>query len=281
MGKRNFMEMLHKKFKQGKHVCVGLDSDYDKVKNVIPKISIDKRCLGIKEDLVLFNRKIIDETKDLVCAYKPNFAFYASHGLAGLAALYETMVYITEETDVPVILDAKIQDIDNTNTQYAQMAFDWLQADALTLHMYLGGETSTPFFSLKDKGFFVLCHTSNKGAEEFQHLAVAPNGSDATCHLYEEIASRITERWQLINRNIGLVTGATFPNELKKIREINSSIILLIPGIGEQGGPLKETVLAAKKNFIINSSRAIIFADDPRKETLKLHNNITEYLKAI
>jgi orotidine 5'-phosphate decarboxylase subfamily 2 len=279
MGKRNFMELLHNKFRQGKHVCVGLDSDYEKVKNIIPKINIDKRSIGIKEDLVSFNRKIIDETKDLVCAYKPNFAFYIGLGFAGLNALRETIVYITEETDVPVILDVKVQDIDNTNSWYVKAYFEFLPADAITMHPYLGHHASLPFLTIGDRGFFILCHTSNQGADEFQHLLSSKNMAQDGMPLYMKVAKNVSENWDS-RKNCGLVVGATYPEEIESVRNIAPNIPLLIPGIGEQGGPLKRTVMAAKKNFIINSSRAIIFADDPRKETLKLHNNITEYLKA-
>ena len=275
--KRNFREMLEVQWSRGNFVCVGLDSEFDKIPEFIRKHYI------IRSALFIFNANIVDTTKDIVCAYKPNIAFYEACGNDGLLALYDTIAYIHRVApNVPVILDAKRADIGNTNAGYAQAAFEHLQADAITVHPYLGAEALQPFLDCTDKGVIVLCRTSNPGAGEFQDLSV--NGEPLYCF----VARRVASDWNK-NGNCALVVGATYPDELRKVREIVGDMPILIPGIGAQGGDVKKTVLAGKNNrgqgIIINSSRNIIFASKgadfaevARRETLKLRDMINRYI---
>jgi len=252
-------------------VCVGLDTDLEK----IPKHLLDKA-----DSIFTFNKAIIDTTTDLVCAYKPNIAFYEAQGISGLKSLKKTIDYLRKKySEIPIILDAKRADIDSTNLGYIKMAFEFLQVDAITLHPYLGKQALMPFLTLKDKFFFILCRTSNPGAGEFQDLRVAPN-----LKLYQYLAKKVTKEWNF-NHNCGLVVSATYPEELVKIRKIAGKMIFLIPGVGVQGADVEKTVKAAQSgNFLINSSRGIIyassgrdFAQKAREETVKLRNLINKY----
>lgn len=228
-------------------------------------------CVGLDQSNFEFNKKIIDQTHDLVCCYKPNSAFYEGEGSNGIDALKQTCAYI-RNFDIPIILDAKRADIDNTNQGYIKFAFEYLQADALTLHPYLGKLALKPFLDLKDKFFFILCRTSNPGAQEFQDLK-----TDGKM-LFEKVAENVSKDWNT-NHNCGLVTGATYPEELKKIRNIVGAMPLLIPGVGAQGADVEKTVKAALGgDFLINSSRGIIFSDNPRLAAKKLKENINEYI---
>jgi len=223
-------------------------------------------CIGLDQADYDFNKKIIDQTADLVCAYKPNSAFYEAQGISGIESLKKTCDYINSLA-IPIILDAKRADIDSTNQGYIKFAFDYLGADSLTLHPYLGRQALQPFLDLADKFFFILCRTSNPGAGEFQDYH----------QLFEKVAENVSKNWNS-NNNCGLVTGATYPEELKKIRKIVGSMPLLIPGIGAQGADLEKTVKAALDgDFLINSSRGIIFSDNPRQAAKKLKEEINEY----
>lgn len=263
----NFLDKIGKKWSEGKYVSIGLDPVVEKLPNGIT---------GFFE----FNKRIIDATHDLVLAYKPNTAFYEAEGVEGISELKKTIDYINQNyPETVVILDAKRADIGNTNDGYVKFAFDYLGADAITVHPYLGQEALEPFLKRKDKGVFVLCRTSNPGAGEFQDLDIA--GS----HLYEKVAFQVARKWNGYG-NAALVVGATYPLELQKIRKITDDIPILIPGIGAQGGDLEKTVNASKKNFIISSSRGIIFASNEsdfdkasRKETEKLSEDILKYIK--
>jgi len=276
---RNFMQMLQKKHTEGKFVCVGLDSDYQKIPESLKR-------LGVEEAIVKFNQAIINETGGIVCAYKPNIAFYEAYGNEGFSALQRTIRYIHRTCDVPVILDAKRADIGNTNEGYVREIFDLLDADAVTVHPYLGKEAIMPFLGRKDKGIFTLCLTSNPGAHEFQKLPV--DGTGIIEPLYQYVARRVANDWNK-NGNCGLVVGATYPEELQRVRMIVGDMPILIPGVGAQGGDVAKTVAAGKDSegggMIINSSRGIIFAssgDDFAKaawrETLKLHREIVRAL---
>ena len=281
---RNFMEMVKAKWFQGKFVCVGLDSEYSKIPECI-------RNHDVKNSMSAFNRAIVDSTKDFVCAYKPNLAFYLAYGTIGLKALKKTVTYINRVApDVPVILDAKLADIGNTNNGYVQGIFGYLRADAVTVHPYLGSEALQPFLDKKDKGIIVLCRTSNPGGGEFQDLQIS-NGTipvQRNMQLYKYIASRAANEWNK-NGNCMVVVGATYPEELREVREIVRDMPILIPGIGAQGGDLEKSVHFGKNSYgsgiIINSSRGIIFASSgsdfaqaASHETVKLNNSINEFL---
>ncbi len=226
-------------------LCVGLDPDPD----LIPS--------GVALDV--FNRSIIDATKDLVCAFKPNLAFYEQYGIEGLKALDSTMAAIPDE--IPVIGDAKRGDLGNTAAAYAKALFETWEFDAATVNPYLGRDSIEPFLEYNWKGVFVLCRTSNPGSADLQSLNMLDNKGD-TLPLYQRVALMADS---LNSRaNVGLVVGATQPQELKWVRERCPTMPLLIPGIGAQGGDVATTVRngvdASGEMAVINSSRAITYA---------------------
>ncbi|HEX5797993.1 MAG TPA: orotidine-5'-phosphate decarboxylase [Candidatus Saccharimonadales bacterium] len=247
-------------------VCVGLDPVLEKLPDEFKSSD---------EPFFEFNKSIIDATKDLVCAYKPNSAFYEALGAKGIQQLKETCDYINQNyPDIPIILDAKRGDIGSTNNGYVQFAFDYLGCDAITLHPYMGQESLQPFLDRSDKGCIIQCLNSNKGAEEFQSLET--NGEK----LYQRVAKAVAENWNR-NGNCLLVVGATNPAGLKEVRQITGDeMTLLVPGIGAQGGDVEATLEAGlnsnKKGLVINSSRAIIYAENPRLETENLRNKINQ-----
>jgi len=241
----NFTEKLAKAAQKNKSLlCVGLDPD--------PELMPDK--VGIFE----FNKAIIDATSDLVCAYKLNLAFYEVLEGEGLDALKGTIAYIPD--DIPVIGDAKRGDIGNTAKAYARAIFTNLNFDATTVNPYLGFDSIEPFTQYRDKGVFILCRTSNAGAADFQSLRCETEGDS---HPLFELVALKASQWN-IRGNIGLVVGATYPEELRLIRNSYPDMLLLIPGIGAQGGDLASTVRygvnARGEGAIINSSRGIIYA---------------------
>ncbi len=254
-------------------LCIGLDSDI----RMLP-LEVKKE----KHPQYTFNKAIIDATHDLVCAYKPNSAFYEARGAKGIEELKMTCDYIRKKYPaIPIILDAKRADIGSTNDGYVQYAFDYLGTDAITLHPYLGREALAPFLNRKDKCCFILCRTSNSGAGELQDLKI---GSKP---LYQIVAKRVVNSWNT-NNNCGLVVGATYPNELKIVRRIAKNLPFLIPGIGFQGGNLKQSVQTGLDSYgrgiIIAVSRSIIFASrgkdfalQARREALALKNTINQY----
>lgn len=249
---KSFLGKLTAKWNENKFVCVGLDQ-------------------GSFE----FDKNIIDQTFDLVCAYKPQSAFYEAYGAPGLEALKKTVEYIKEKApDIPIILDAKRGDIGNTNEAYVKAIFDDLGVDAVTVQPYLGKESLDPFLKRADKGIIVLVKTSNPGAGEFQDLETEGKP------LYQVVAEHV-KNW---GDNICVVVGSTYPEELKIVREIVGDMPILVPGIGAQGGDLENTLKnglnSKKQGLIISSSRSIIFAPDPRAAALKLHQDIVGFLKA-
>lgn len=267
-------KLTHITRKNNSLVCIGLDSQSEKIPT-----HLKSKPSGIFE----FNKAIIDATHELVCSYKPNTAFYESLGSHGIEQLKMTTEYLKSQyPEHLVILDAKRGDIGTTNEGYAQFAFEYLKADAITLHPYLGKEALKPFLEKEDKGLFILCRTSNPGAGEFQDLQVEGKP------LYQKVAEKVISEWNY-NNNCGLVVGATYPTELDIVRHIvGDGFPLLIPGIGAQGGDVEKTIKAGidKKgsNAIINSSRGIIFASSgedfaqkAREETEKLKKLINQY----
>jgi orotidine-5'-phosphate decarboxylase len=252
-------------------VCIGLDVDKEKM----PKFLFESS----KHPYLEFNKSIIDSTKDLVCAYKLNMAFYEVLGTEGFELLKKTIKHIPK--DVVVILDGKRNDIGNTARKYAQTLFETLSADAITVNPYLGKDGVAPFLEYKDKCSFILCRTSNASAGDFQDLAVSETP------LYQIVAKKIKE-WNE-NDNCGAVVGATYPEELKTIRSIlGDEIPILIPGIGKQGGDVEKTIKngtnSKGKMAVINSSRGIIFAGDDEdfatvslKKAISLRDEINKY----
>ena len=312
---RHFMEMTKAMGQAQRFVCVGLDSDDEEIAGA-PEIleAIGSGEGGIGSDVVEFNLEIIKATSDIAGCYKPNFAFYAALGDEGIDALRQTIILIHRiAPEIPVILDAKVADIGNTNRGYVREAFDYCCADAITVHPYLGAEALAPFLSMKDKGIIVLCRTSNMGGGELQDLRVLPrdseekgfflsripndeltvigiSGSMLLIKFYQHLAYRVANHWNA-NGNCALVAGATYPEELGIIRRIVGDMPLLIPAVGKQGGEAKVVVPLGKNSvnagMIINSSRGIIFASKgadfaaaARAATEKLHNEILAALAA-
>lgn len=226
-------------------LCVGLDPDQ---KRIPEGVSVPD-----------FNQAIIEATADLVCAYKINFAFYEALGDDGINILKQTRSFVPD--DIPVIGDAKRGDIGNTAKAYAQAIFDHFGFDATTVNPYLGYDSLEPFLQYRDRGIFILCRTSNAGAVDFQSLN-AEIGDNKHLPLFQVVARKASE-WNRYG-NIGLVVGATYPEELKIIREQHPDMPLLIPGIGAQGGDLELTIRYGVdrhgEKAIINSSRQILYA---------------------
>jgi uridine monophosphate synthetase len=238
-------------------LCVGLDPRSDDV------ASMRAECI-----------RLIDLTSEFACAFKPNSAFFEAHGVEGLAVLQEVIAHVPK--DIPVILDAKRGDIADTAVAYARAAFDVLGAHAITLSPYLGGDSIAPFLARSDRGAFVLCKTSNQGAGEFQNLQVASSMLQVGTLLYEVVASH-TQEWNS-NNNVGLVVGATDLKALARVRSIAPDLWFLVPGIGAQGGDLKDALEAGLRadglGMLINVSRSIARAADPRIEVQRIRDEI-------
>lgn len=228
-------------------LCIGLDPDLERLPAHLPRDA---------QGIILFNQAIIEATADLVCAYKPNIAFYEALGAAGWEALRATLRAVPAH--IPTILDAKRGDVGSTARAYAQAAFDELGADAITLSPYLGTDALEPFLQRQDRGCFILCRTSNPGSADLQDVVLA-NGAP----LYQYVARLTAERWNK-RGNCGLVVGATFPEELATVRSICPDLPLLVPGVGTQGGDFRAALAAGGTHAIISVSRAIIYASNGR-----------------
>ncbi len=259
-------------------LCVGLDPNMDMLPTHLRRS---------KTPFFDFNKAIIDATADLVCAFKPNSAFYESRGADGIAELKEACDYIRQNyTDIPIILDFKRGDIGNTNNFYAQFAFDYLGVDAVTVHPWSGREGMQAFLDRKDKGIIVWCKGSNPGSGEFQDLEA--NGRK----LYLQVAENVTKDWNT-NGNCLLVVGATYPKELAEVRQlVGDDMTLLVPGTGAQGGDLGAALKAGFNShgngLIISTSRAIIYASDgedfaeaARQKAAAARDEINRYRKEI
>jgi orotidine-5'-phosphate decarboxylase len=245
-----FMRTLKEAWaRQNSLLCVGLDP-------AIRKLPAPVR--DTKTPIFAFNKAIIDATAEHVCAFKPQIAYYAA--ARAEAALQQTIDYIKDAyPHIPVILDAKRGDIGATAEMYAREAFDRYGADAVTVNPYMGGDTLAPFLERDDKGVIILCRTSNPGGADFQNLE--SNGKK----LYQRVAEKAADEWNA-NGNVMLVVGATYPEELEKVRAIVGDMPLLVPGIGAQGGDVERSVKSGKTTdgtgMIINSSRGIIYAGE-------------------
>lgn len=276
-------------------LCVGLDPDPARI----------PAHLGTGPDAIdRFCRDIIAATADTVCAFKPQIAYFAAQGaedvLAGLIAHIHA-----EYPGIPVILDAKRGDIGSTARQYGVEAFDRFKADALTLSPFMGFDSIEPYFEWAGRGLILLCRTSNPGGNDLQALSVLPAGDTAGAppgaqplhkpasgttpdtqpeKLYEHLARLAAGPWN-VNGELGLVVGATFPDELARVRTLAPRLPLLVPGVGAQGGDVNATVRAGLDadgyGLVINSSRAILyagkgtdFADQARKAAVATRDAI-------
>jgi len=229
-------------------LCVGLDPEISK---------IPASVANLKEPLYDFLAPIVDATSDLVACYKPNIAFFESQGIRGIEQLGRLIEHIHGlERDIPVILDAKRGDIGNTAQAHVKAVFDDLNVDAVTVNPYMGGDTLKPFIEREDRGVIVLCLTSNPGYVDFEALEFGGKP------LFIHVASKAVE-WNT-RENIGLVVGATHPEEAAKVRQTAPEIPFLMPGIGAQGGDPAFIVKIGFTEFgfppIVNSSRGILYA---------------------
>jgi orotidine-5'-phosphate decarboxylase len=228
-------------------LCVGLDIDAPKLPSFLFQSS--------DTPFIDFNKTVIEQTKDLVCAYKLNLAFYEALGRKGYAILEKTISMIPK--DVVIIIDGKRNDIGNTAGKYSEAYYNVLDADAVTVNPYLGWDGIKPFLSYRHKCCFILCKTSNASAGDFQNISCSGKP------LYVHVAEKI-QKWHETGQ-CGVVVGATYPMEIKKIRKILSDDIpFLIPGVGSQGGDLEQSVRFGTNSdgelAIINSSRGILYA---------------------
>ena len=255
--------------KSGSLLCVGLD----------PEPSLMPDGFGA-DDVAAFNHAIIEATSDLVCAYKPNVAFYEGLGPErGYAALRETLAAIPSH--VITLADAKRGDVEHTARAYVRALFDDLRFDAATVNAYLGQDSITPWIERPQHGVFVVTRTSNPGAGDLQDLPVATEAGSRP--LYEVVAERCRS-WDE-HGNVGMVTGATYPDEMRRLRELCPDTPLLLPGIGAQAGSLDEAVRAGLDKrgdgILVSASRGVTYAskgaDFPqaaRREALRLRDEI-------
>ncbi|MBC7234573.1 MAG: orotidine-5'-phosphate decarboxylase [Chloroflexi bacterium] len=243
-------------------LCVGLDPVVER---------IPRRY----ESVAAFNRAVVDATAPFACAYKPNIAFYEALGQQGLDALRETMAYIPQ--DIPVILDAKRNDIASTAQAYARAVFEIWGADAVTVTPYLGADGVVPFLQYEDRGVFLLCKTSNPSAGEIQ------DWSQAGLPLYRRVAD-LALRWSA-GREVGLVMGATYPEAIAEIRRRSPQTWFLIPGVGAQGGDLEAVLRAGLRadglGVLINASRSVLYAQDPGEAARELRDLIRTTQQAL
>jgi len=265
------IEKLSYQNSKGKFICVGLDSDRNK---------IPSHLLNENDPIFEFNKIIIQETVEHAAAYKLNFAFYEKEGVKGFESLLKTIQLIP--SDILIIGDAKRADIGNTSKMYAQSAYEYFKCDSITLHPYMGEDSIKPFLEYKDKLNFILALTSNYGAEDFEKLKLE-DGS----FLYQKVIKNVV-KWNSDN-NCGIVFGATKIEELKENITSFGNLPVLLPGVGAQGGSLKDVIQcfasANRKNFLINSSRGIIYKDNStkfgefaRQEIINLNNSVNEIL---
>lgn len=227
-------------------LCVGLDPDLAK---------LPRQFQSAPDGVFQFCRAIVDATADLVCAFKPQIAYFSA--LRAESQLEQLCDYLRSTyPHLPIILDAKRGDIGATAEQYAREAFERYGADAVTVNPYMGFDSVAPYLAWQDKGCIVLCRTSNPGGSDLQFLEV--NGRP----LYQHVADLVANKWNG-NGQCSLVVGATFPEEIARVRAIVGDMPLLVPGIGAQGGDVAATVKAGRTvhgGMMINSSRAILFA---------------------
>ena len=228
-------------------VCVGLDPEIER---------FPAHIRAQASPIFQFNRAIVDATADLVCAYKPQFAHYAAYEAED--QLERTIDYIHRvHPGVPVILDAKRGDVGNTAERYAIEAFERYGADAVTVNPYLGGDSLEPFLRHAERGVLILCRTSNPGARDLQDLPVGGRP------LYQVVAELAARHWNS-RGNCLLVVGATYPRELAEVRALVGDMPLLVPGVGAQGGDVRQVIESGRTRagtgLIVSSSRAILYA---------------------
>lgn len=248
-------------------LCVGLDSDIH---------ALPERFKTSATPQLDFNQWIIDQTHEYACSYKLNSAFYEARGAKGWDEMAQTVAYLqAHHPEIFTICDAKRADIGNTNRGYVEAIFDEIGFDAITLHPYLGGKALAPFLERDDKVSIILCRTSNPDSAELQGLNIDSKP------LWQHIAEHVAHDWNA-HKNCMLVMGATYPDELKMVRQIvGDDLPFLVPGIGTQGGDIQATVRSGQNThgggLLINASRGIIFADNPAESAKNLYDAINHH----
>ncbi len=264
-------EKLKRKNKELKYICIGLDTDINK---------IPQHLRNSENPILEFNRALIEETLNYAAAYKLNFAFYEKFGEKGFDILKQTITYIP--SDILIIGDAKRGDIGNTSRMYAESVFDFFNCDSITINPYMGEDSVLPFLEREDKLNFILTLTSNPGANDFEKLKL-----DNNQFLFQKVIEKV-KSWNK-KKNCGIVFGATKIEELKDNIYSFDDLPVLLPGVGAQGGSLENVVAVFKENnkfdFIINISRAIIykggdknFAKTAKNEVINLNNSVKSIL---
>lgn len=300
---RHYNELRNERWHQGKFVSMGLDP-------VIEQLPGHLWRLPDRDRLVRFCCELIEANSDVVGCFKPNIAFFEPFGAEGFRALRTIMEHArVVAPNVPMVGDIKRADIGDTNKGYAWAAFEHFGFDAITVHPYLGSPAMKPFLEREDKGVIVLCRTSNPGSDQFQTVPVLVEETRArvlmpstplnelcdqmgwqrvlnhvVMPMYHKVALEVARQWD-DNHNCSLVMGATYPEELKLVRQLVPYMSFLIPGIGKQGGDLEQSVLNGRtgelSGMFINSSSKIIYASNgedyataARKAAVDLHNEI-------
>ncbi|HTV08069.1 MAG TPA: orotidine-5'-phosphate decarboxylase [Candidatus Aquilonibacter sp.] len=249
-------------------LCVGIDPEFAK---------LPQRFRGNAEPQRRFGEWIVDQTAEFAAAVKLNAAFYEARGAEGVAEMERTVEYVRARyPELVTICDAKRADIGNTNEGYVEAIFDRMGFDAVTLHPYLGREALEPFLSRRDKMCIVLCRTSNVGAGEFQDLSV--DGEP----LWRRVAECVSGEWD-VDGNCALVVGATYPEEMRRVREAAPRTTFLVPGIGAQGGDVNAVVEAGLdaqgSGLLFAASRSILFSDDPAAAARAHRDEIRDAVK--
>jgi orotidine-5'-phosphate decarboxylase len=279
-----FNEMLEARQDQGFNICFGIDPDLDRYKKSFDLPEMDMNNPDGQLASFLYDRAMeyVDATAEFAAVYKPNSAFFEQYGAAGTTALHKIVSSVHEQhPEVPIIGDVKRGDIGNTQEAYARAAFEVTSFDAATVNPYMSGDAVLPFAKYKDKGTFVLVRTSNPDAAKTQDILLE-NGKP----YWQHIAQMAVNEWNE-NKNIGIVMGATNPEQLSQVREIvGPDMQILTPGIGTQGGEIEKVVKAIGNNrFVANVSRSHLYpdlqegeeyVDAVRRVSKKLHNQIQE-----
>jgi orotidine-5'-phosphate decarboxylase len=253
----------------GACLCVGLDPDADRLPHLL-------RAAPPPEAFAAFLTDIVRATAPFACAYKPNAAFFEAYGSAGAAALEAAVRAVRRHAPhALVVLDGKRGDIGNTAKAYARWAYDSLEADAVTVNPYMGRDSTEAFFERADRGVFVLARTSNPGAADLQSMKLADGR-----FVYEHVVG-LAKDWNA-HGNVGLVAGATYPDELRRIRKLaGPDMLLLIPGVGAQGGSAEHAIRFGGNewgdNAIVNSSRGILYSPDPAQAAASLRDELNKH----
>jgi len=267
MKNTQFIDELSSRTKQIKsYICVGLDSDFEKLPEIVKKNN------SLEKAIYIFNKAIIDATSDITSVYKLNNSFYAGYGIAGLKALQKTNKYIKKNyPEIKIIADCKRSEMKRSAELVAKEIYDELLFDAFTVTPWFGFDTLEPFQSYQGKAVFVLCHDSNPSAGEVQDIKLA-NGQ----FLYEHVTELVCQRWNK-SGNVLMECPLTYPKVLKKIVKLTpSDQFFLIAGLGAQGGDISDLVVLKKHNFVVNASRSVIFASSNKDFDQKSRDTVID-----